>query len=199
MTELSKLNHMSHEHLSSQQLIANFQTVFVSLATVQAAHQEATRSEQALLHHLQGIGGGGYLQPTALATGNQDQVSQASLDAHIKKVQATQLDSMNAYQLQELQQQTQSAYAGRKVQITVRTPELEPVELVWFDQQHGYRNNIAKRRSFTGVITEVLLDKNALVLSPTAASKLMNSRLHSIVVYIIDPQTFTPMVEISVR
>lgn len=190
---------MPHVKPTSQQLLANFQTVFVSLMTVQAARSEAQRSEQAMINHLQTIGAGGYLQPTALLNDNQDAVSKASLDAHIKKVQADQLDDMNAYQLQELQQQTQASYANCKVQVIVRTPERQPVEIVWFDQQHGYRSNLTKKKMITGVITEVLLDKNALVLRPTAASRLLNNRLHSYIIYVIDPDTCRPMIDIAVR
>lgn len=167
--------------------------------TVQAAHYEAERSEQELLNHLQSVGAGGYLQASALASDDQAVVSHASLDAHVKKVQADQIDSMNSYQLQELQQQTQTEYAGKKVQVSVRDSSKQPVETVWFDQRNGYRSNVTKKRSFTGTITEVLLEKNALVLRPAITSRLMNGSLRSYIVYIIDPETSTPMVELTMR
>ncbi len=193
-----KMSSMPRTVPSGQTLLANFQNVFVSKATLETAHYEADRSEDELLQHLQSVSSGAYLQPTALAVDNQDAITKASLDAHIKKVQADQLDSMSAFQFQQLQQESQSTFVGHKVRVSVRLPQRQPIEAVWFDQHNGYRNSPLKRKLISGTIKEVILDKNVLIIKPSIRSRLLNSSLQNYVVYVIDPDNLLPMVDIAI-
>lgn len=190
---------MKHRQpVSGQTLVADYQTAFVSAATVEAAKYEASRSENELVQQLEHISAGTYLNPGALAATDQDTLTRASLDAHIKKVQTQQLDTMNAQQLQALVAQDKDLYAGRKVTVTVRTSTEPPIDMVWFDQQNGYRTSVCKKKSVHGTIEEVLLDRNLLVVKPGWGLKLLNSRLQSYLVYVIDPESLQPMVELQV-
>ena len=182
--------------LTGQPLVADFQTVMVSASTIQAAQYEATRSENELLGHLEAISAGTYLNPGAI--NDQDDVTRASLDAHIKKVQAEQLDSINTAQLRALADKDQADYTGRKVRITVLKPILKPVETIWFDESSGYRTGGSKKTTITGTIEAVLLDKNFLLIRPGAASRFINSNLKNYVIHIIDPETCRPMVDIAI-
>jgi hypothetical protein len=188
----------ARQPLSGQALVADYQTVFVSTATIEAASYEATRSENELVQQLERISAGTYLNPGALAATDQDAMTRASLDAHIKKVQAQQLHAMNAAQMQQLIEQDRSLYKGRKVHITVRQAASQPVDIVWFDQQNGYRTSPARKKTIVGTVEDVLLDRNLLILRPALGPRLMNSRLQNYLVYIIDPQTFSALIDITV-
>ena len=180
---------------SGQELVADFQTAFVSAATIEAAKYEAARSEDELVNQLTAVSSGNYLNPGILETDLQARMTHDSLDAHIKKVQARQLESMNAAQLQQLYVQDNQIYRGRKVQIKVLPGYKDIIESVWFNKYKGYRSGIIKKGQITGVIDQVLLDKNTLVLKPTAGSQLFNSELQNYIIYIVDPESLMPMVE----
>lgn len=188
----------SQPHTSAQPLIADYQTVFVSTATTEAALYEANRSENALISQLESISSGTYLNPAAIPGTYQDDVTRASLDAHIKKVQADQLHSMNQSQIAALVEQARSTYRNRKIQVTITAPQKEPVEMVWFDEQHGYRSSIYKKQRLSGIIEDVLLDRNILLLKPTLSMRLINSRLQNYICYVIDPETLSPMIDVTI-
>ena len=180
---------------SGQELVADFQSAFVSSATIEAAKYEAARSEDELVSQLAAVSNGSYLNPGALESDLQARMTHDSLDAHIKKVQARQLESMNAAQLQQLYVRDNQVYRGRKVQITALKGHTDVIESVWFNKYSGYRTGIIKKGKITGVIDQVLLDKNTLVLRPTSGSKLFNSELQNYLIYVVDPDTLMPMVE----
>lgn len=183
---------------TGQQLVGDYQTIFVSMSTIQAAHYEAERSENSFVSQLNAMSAGTYLNPGAIAPDYQHDMTKASLDAHVKKVQAQQLDSMNNSQLQALSAHDAGLYKGRKVKVQVLTHNEQPIEMVWFDPQHGYRSNISKRPSVSGIIEEVLLDRNLLVLRPAFGSRMLNSSLKNILVYVINPDTMQPMISLNV-
>ncbi len=182
---------------SGQQLLADFQTVFVSMATIEAAKYEAARSENALLDHLDAVSGGNYLNPGRLSSDEQADLTRTSLDTHIKKIQAQQLDSMNARQLQDLQAQARSTYIGRKMTVTTLKPKSGAIETIWFDQRSGFRTSVTRKRKVTGVVLDVLLDRNVLILRPTIGARLLNSNLENYMVYVIDPIELMPMVDFT--
>ncbi|MDB5170204.1 MAG: hypothetical protein JWN82_600 [Candidatus Saccharibacteria bacterium] len=182
---------------SGQQLLADFQTAFVSAATIEAAKYEATRSEDELIDHLSAVSSGTYLNPGNLSSDMQADLTRSSLDTHIKKVQARQLDSMNAQQLKQLLDEDRTMYIGRKISVRVLNPRSEAVESVWFDQRAGFRSGTTKKQKITGVVQDVLLDRNALILKPTLSGRLLNTSLENYMVYVIDPDTLMPMVEFT--
>ncbi|HEY1063834.1 MAG TPA: hypothetical protein VGE30_00890 [Candidatus Saccharimonadales bacterium] len=191
------MRHRSPPVGSGQQLLADFQTAFVSAATIQAAQYEADRSENALLDHLAAVSGGTYLQPGNLSPDEQTDLTRSSLDAHVKKVQAQQLNAISAQQLQELQEYVKNTYIGRRVTAHSLHPKSGAIETVWFDQRAGFRNNATRKQKVTGVIQDILLDRNVLILKPTFTAKLINSNLENYMIYVIDPVSLKPLVDLT--
>jgi len=185
------------QYLTGKNLLEDFKTVFVSMATIEAAQHEAERSESAVMAYLSKVNSGFYLNPNAISENSQMNAARASLDAHIKKVQVQQMTSMNAQQLQSLIDQDRSSYIGRKVRVSVTSLEIMPIVSVWFDINNGYRDNQTRKRTVVGTVEEVLLDKNVLVLKPTSGMRFLYTNLQNYIVYIIDPETLTPMVDIT--
>ncbi len=183
--------------ISGQLLVADFQTVFITVATTMAAKQEAERSESALVSQLSYISNGSLLNPSNLGADAQTAITRESLDAHIKKVQAEQLSALSAQQLENLMHQDKMRYVGKKVKVTVLDTVIPPIESVWFNPHTGYRNSITKKMVLAGTIEEVLLDQNALVLKPPFMSQLINRELQHYVVYIVNPDSLAPMVELT--
>jgi hypothetical protein len=183
--------------VSGQLLVADFQTVLVSTATSLAAKQAADMSEAVLVDQLNSMSSGSFLDPGNLPAEAQTDITRESLDAHIKKFQALQLDALSAQQLESLIAQDNTLYAGRKVHVSVIDPSLEPVEFVWFNSQTGYRTSTVKKTSLTGTIQEVLLDQNTLILQPSLTARLFGGDLHSYLVHVIHPQTLLPVVELT--
>ncbi len=182
--------------VSGQLLVANFQTAFLNIATTTVAEHEATRSEAALEDHLAALSGGMYLQPGNLDEGTQHDISRESLDAHIKKIQARQLSALSDAQLEELVTQTKATYQSRKVKVTVLDATNSPLEYIWFNPHTGYRTSTSKKLSVTGTIEEIRLEDNVLLLRPSFWARLPNRELTSYAVYVIDPDTLVPMIEL---
>lgn len=182
---------------TGQFLLADYQTAFVAAVTLLVAKNEAERSENALVNQLTSMGGGAYLNPGNLTNALQTDMTRASLDAHIKKVQAQQLDSISATQLEAMSHQDQLDYVGRKVQIIPKTGKTDAMEAVWFNPQTGYRVSPLKRSKVTGTISEVILDQNVLVLKPGVLARTINPELKQYLIYVIDPQNLEPMVGIT--
>lgn len=186
----------SDKQLSGANLLADFQNVWVALATTAAAKYEADRSEHALLQHLNAVGGDTYLQPTQLANSDSD-IAKASLDAHIKKVQADQLNAISLQQIQALVAADNALYKGKRVRVAMLQKNNQSVESVWYNPQTGYTNSPLKYGRVSGFIDEVVLDRNILVLKPTLKTRLLAGALHYYVIYPISPATVTPAVSIE--
>lgn len=183
--------------LSGQQLVADFQSAFIALATSQVAHQEAARSESELMQQLSYWSRGGYLQPGTIDGTGQADVSRASLDAHIKKMQAEQVEAMKNAHLDSLIQDNKLIYTGQKVTVDVVGASESPIDVLWFNPHSGYRSNPFPKKHVSGVITEVALDKNLLLVRPGKMTTIINPELQCYVVYVIHPATAEPMVSLS--
>lgn len=183
--------------LSGELLVADFQNAFVSAATAEYAKQSAAQSENDLLNQLSYWSGGNYLNPGNIDANVQQDVSRASLDAHVKKVQAQQLESLSLAQLSALITEDNKVYKGKKVVIEAIHSEIKPIDAVWFNPRTGYRSNTIQKSSVTGTIQEVALDKNVLILKPKMLPRMINKEFQAYFVYIIDPRTAQPMVRIS--
>lgn len=184
--------------VSGALLVADFQTAFASAAAADVATYEAERSENELMGQLAAVSGNHLLNPATLPLSNNYDISRISLDAHIKKVQAQQIKNMSSEQLQNLMEQANYNYRHKHVAVRVLMPDHQPIESVWLQPGLGYQNHPTTKHSATGTIEQVLLDKNALVLRPRWQQRIVNSRLKHYIVYIIDPQTLQPMVEVAI-
>lgn len=194
---MNKAKKSNNPIVSGQLLLADFQSAFVGLATAQLALDEAHRSEEAIVSELHSLTGQTYLNPGGISPMRQNDIGRASVSAHVMKVQADQLQQMSQQQLIALQDEVASNYIGKKVLITPLEASQSPFDTVWFNQHSGYRSNQNTKKQIKGTIAEVALDKNLLVVKPTLFPRMINSELNAYFVYVIDPLTAQPAVEIT--
>lgn len=176
-------------------LIADFQSAFAAIATAEYAVNEAANSEGAVVSELRSLSDQTYLNPGSISPVRQNDIGRASLNAHVMKVQAAQLQQLSQEQLFTLQSQITADYIGCKVRITATTDG--PFDAVWFSDQTGYRTNPLKKTAITGTIAEVNLAQNLLVLKPNLLPRLINREFVAYFAYVIDPATLQPAVKID--
>jgi len=181
------------------QLVADYQSVFISMATAQWARHQAKDSENEFLGRLTEMSSGGYLQPSNIGDSEQDSLKRASLDAHIKKIQSQQFEELRQGQIKSLSEENNNIYSGKKVEVIPMNAPQTPFDGVWFNSHKGYRSNPINNKKIKGTIKEVNLEKNILIVAPSIGPRLINSELHSYVVYVINPETAEPMVDIKLR
>ena len=109
------MKHHAQSKRTGQQLVADYQTVMVSSSAIDAAAYEAERSENELMQYLASTSSGNYLQPGDLGNPNESSIGRASLDAHVKRVQAQQLQALNHEQMRQLSAQDKQDFIGRQV------------------------------------------------------------------------------------
>lgn len=177
-------------------LVADYQNVLISMATMQTAKQEADISEQSTMQYLSSVDAG-VLNPQDIPLGVQSGLAKASLDAHIKKAQASQLEAMGTSQIEQILKQDKLNYQNKKVLVKILQSDQKPVESLWFDPNKGYKKGVVSTKSIKGKIEEVMLDKNALLIRPTFFSKLFNPARHYFIIYIVNPETLEPMVSLD--
>lgn len=191
------MKHHAQPKRTGQQLVADYQTVMVSSSAIDAAAYEAERSENELMQYLASTSSGNYLQPGDLGNPDESSIGRASLDAHVKRVQAQQLQALNHEQIRQLSALDKQDFIGRQVIIEQLDPSRKCIELLWFDTQNGYRSNPTNKRRIYGIIEDVLLDKNILLIKPRLRNRLLTSNLQGYVVYVIDPVSAQPLVSCS--
>ncbi len=188
----------SNNNVNGGDLVEDFRTAMIVRSTAEYAKEEADRSEQETVQGLDAISRGAYLNPTFVPEDIQDKITRASVDAHIKKVQASQIGQQSKAQLSELQLSASEKYVGKKVTITVLQKDEKPIESVWYDPKYNqYYPGVVNTKGISGKIEEVMLKKNALMIKPNLLSKLGASNRKYFVAYIINPNTLEPMVSLS--
>lgn len=191
------MKHHAQSKRTGQQLVADYQTVMVSSSAIDAAAYEAERSENELMQYLASTSSGNYLQPGDLGNPDESSIGRVSLDAHVKRVQAQQLQALNHEQMRQLLAQDKQDFIGRQVVIEQLDPSRKCIELLWFDTQNGYRSNPTNKRRIYGIVEDVLLDKNILLVKPRLRNRLLTSNLQGYIVYVIDPVSAQPLVSCS--
>lgn len=191
------MNSDENIEVSGRQLVADFQSALLSITTKEVAQYEAHRSEAELLQSLGASSHGNYLNPSNLDSQTESNAARASLDAHIKKVQAEQIKSLSENQIQTTINDDNKAYKGKKVRITLIDKTYQPFETLWFDNQRGYRNFIFKKNSVEGSIEELMFEKNAMLIKPKMLRRLVSNDLKYFIVYVINPDTGEPAVDIT--
>lgn len=184
--------------ISGQVLVADFQSAYVGLATAELAKSEAHRSEEAIVSELQSLSSQSYLNPNGISPVRQNDIGRASVNAHVMKVQAEQLQQMSYQQLAVLQDELSNNYIGKKVLVTPFESSESPFDTVWLNKETGYRTNQNTKKQIKGTIAEIWLDKNLLVIKPPLLPRMINSELNAYFVYVIDPVTAQPAVEVTI-
>lgn len=192
------MTHKLKTGLSGAQLVADFQSALVTIATENSATFEAVRSEKQLVQDLERISKGDYLNPVALQSDPKAYFAHASLDAHIKKVQSAQVVKASQEQLSFLEHEVSQNYKGLRVRVRVLSDASHPIECVWFDERSGFRTSVYGKRVIEGTVDNTLIDKNVIILRPGFGRRLLNSNLKSYLIYVIDPSTLQPSVSIDI-
>lgn len=191
---------MSHNTNLGTDLVEQFKNALILRSTVQYAKEEAERSEQETVQGLDAISRGTYLNPSVVPVDLQNQLTRASVDAHIKKVQANQIDQSSRQQMAELQENANKKYVGRKVIVTILNGLEKPVESIWLNPNSGqYYNGVLNTKSVTGTIEELMLEKNALLLKPHFWSRVGAKNRKYFLVYVISPDTLEAFVKFDIR
>lgn len=183
--------------VTGQQLVADYQSALISIATSNAADFEAKRSESELLDNLNSMSNGNYLNPVNIDQNFGENVARASLDTHIKKIQAEQIKTMSNTQLIETLSNDEKDFKGKRVKILSLNKDFQPFEALWFNDQTGYNPSIYKKKAIEGKIEELLIEKNALIIKPKILSRILVNDLKFFIVYVINPNTLEPAVSIE--
>lgn len=191
------MKQLNNREITGELLVADFQSAFAALATAQYAQSEAQNTENAVVAELHSMTGLSYLNPGSINPLRQNDIGRASLNAHVMKVQAAQLQQLSQEQLAALQDQVTADYLGRKVRISALDTSERPFDAVWFSDHTGYRSNPIAKPNVTGTIAEVNLEKNLIVLKPRLLPRLINREFAAYFVYVIDPATLQPAVNID--
>lgn len=182
---------------SGAQLVADYQATMINLAGAEISAAEAAQSEQLATGALQYFNGGGVLNPSLIPSDSNAQIARASVDAHIKKIQAEQYKQMSQTQLTNMMRDTNRQYKKKPVTIRVLDPAKKPIESLWFNKQRGYSTATVNTKQLKAVIEEVWLDKNTLLVKPRLVSRVFEPNRKNYLIYIIDPETLQPMVELD--
>lgn len=186
---------VSNSSTSSQSLIADFQAVFIGLSTSRTANYVAQKSEEQLLNSLS-TNGQGYLDSETLERFANDQTAMISLDAHIKKAQAGQLSSLASAQLNEISQKNSRIYRGKKVKAVSIGKDFLPFDAIWFDKNRGYKNYEYRKSKVSGKIHELNFERNYMIVKPSILSRIFINDLKFFVVYVINPNTAEPAIDL---
>lgn len=188
--------------LSGAKLVADFQTALSNLATAQTASYVAEQTEQATMQTLTSIAprdNAVYVTPQDFEPQLQQDLVRASLDAHLQKAQAAQLSDFAERQLSQTEQLDRQQYLGQRLQVKIIDAAFRPIESYWWDKQSSrYRQGFVKSGSIKGSIEDLDFHKNLLVLKPNLQSRLILPSRKFFLVYVINPSTLQPAVELAI-
>lgn len=187
--------------VSGEQLVADFHSAILNLVTMDAAQAEAKRSEAGVTEALQyatNAGNGVYITPGDIAPDTADYLVKNSLDAHLKKVQAEQIQSFTLAQVEKLQADTLDKYKGRKVRVTRIDDTEDTFVPLWEDSQTGeLKRGKYTGKAIVGAVEDLSFEQNTLVLRPTLSARTINPGRRYFLVAVISMQTLAPAVKID--
>lgn len=187
--------------VSGSLLVSDYRSAMTNLTTVETAKYMARQSEQATIHTIESAALGNnnvFVTPGDIPATSQETLVKSSVNAHLQKVQAEQLKSFTAEQIAQMEQEDKRKYIGKKIRITVTDSAIEPVESLWFDNKTGkYHKGIIKNKVIKGLIEDIVFAKNLLVIKPLWTSRLFLPARKDYFVYVINPDTLAPAVDIS--
>lgn len=180
-------------------LVADFTAAITNLSTAETAKYVAEQSELNTMSSIEAASQGQYVMPQYISPDDQASLVRSSLDAHIKKVQAEQLTSFTWGQIAQMEADDKQKFCGRKVRVTVLEPASQPIESYWYNNNIGqYTSGYVKSRVVKGIIDDISLSKNMIVLKPTLTSRLVLPGRKYFAVFVINPQTLSPLVDLAI-
>ncbi|MCA9332857.1 hypothetical protein KDA00_03205 [Candidatus Saccharibacteria bacterium] len=185
-------------NLDGGQLVEDFRSALLIRSTAEVASQEAKISEEETLQGLDEISRGAYLNPTFIPEATQEALTRASVDAHIKRVQAKQIGEQSQYKLIDMQEEVDKKYKGMNVKVIVLNRDAKPIESIWQDPNTGeFYPSTVNTKGLSGKIEAIMLEKNSIALKPGMIANLGSSNRKLFMIYVIDPQTMEPLVDLQ--
>jgi len=187
-------------HLTGPALITDFVAALTNRATAETAQFEAARTERDTIQAINAAAphNAVYVTPGDMSPAMQAAVARSSVDAHLKKVQAEQITAYTEEQLRKLELATRAKYIGRRVRVGVLDPHFKPLESYWFNTRTGRESRGTLRfRNAKGIIEDLSLRNNVLILRPTIAQRLIIPDRKYIIVYPINPANLQPAVRLD--
>ncbi len=182
-------------------LVADFEAVMNNQATAHTADYVAKQTEQQtmqMLNQATAQTNSVYVTPTDIMPNMQQQLVRSSVDAHLQKAQAAQIGAFAERQLAETEATARQDYLRKKVKVTIVDHAFRPVESYWFDERTGrYSQGTVKFGAIKGQIVDLSLRKNLLVIRPSLKGRLFNPSRKFLVVYVINPKTLKPAIELT--
>lgn len=181
-------------------LVAEFVSAITNLSTAKTAEYAAQQSEAQATQTINAAAphNAVYVTPDDMTPAMQAAVARSSVDAHLKKVQAQQISAYASQQLAEAEAAAKQNYKGRRVRVTVIDKAFQPLEAYWFSNKTGRASQgVVKYRSVKGIIDDLSLRNNTLLLRPTLAGRLFIPDRKYIIVYVVNPANLQPAVEIG--
>jgi hypothetical protein len=181
-------------------LVSDFQNSFMTKLTIETSKAQAKISEVDALDKIANYKNPNdiYLSPTDLPVDDKESIQNASLDAHLKKVQASQIENYGNQKISELKNEVDTKYRNRKIKITVLNKKIKPIHNAWIDSRYGriyYVKNIGN--SVSGSILEVNLKENFIKVRPNIGRKLINHNLDHYIIEVLNPADFSPLIKIK--
>lgn len=181
-------------------LLGDFQLAWSIIETVERSKFIAEQTESDTLHKLASFNqtNGIYVTPADIAVNHHDQLTHASLDAHIQKVQSNQIEQYGHQQLQDLQMAVDHTYLRQKIRVRVVDKQHHPIHSCRQDKTDGqyyYADN--RSRSVAGKIKLINLVDNYLIIQPSLGRRLTNKTIEYYLVEVINPLTNRPVIQLN--
>lgn len=194
-------NKKTAELISGPLLISQFETAINNIATAETAKYVAEKTEQETMDAINSsvAHNSVYVTPEDLSPEAQAQLLRSSVNAHLQKAQSLQINNFANQQVAEMQIQTNQLYKGKKVKAINIAGKSTPFESVWQDSRTGEVNQgQIKSKTVSGIIEEINFEKNALILTPSMKDKLLVPDRKFIIVYVLDPDSLKPAVDLII-
>jgi hypothetical protein len=181
-------------------LLHEFAGAVTNTAVAASLRYEAEQNEALALQNIAAVGASNaiYITPQDIPLDQQAYIAKTSVNAHIQKAQALQVAAYTDEQVHISELHVKEHYRGRKVTAQVISTDPWPVDTCWRDARSGqYHVNEHGPKKVSGIIEDIDLRKNYIIIRPTKIAKAVNSTVQFHRVYIISPHTFQPMVTLT--
>lgn len=198
---MNRKNRTPKPVISGDLLVSDFISAMTNLSTAETAKYVAKQTEQQAMDELRSVTAHTnpvFVTPSDIDPNAQAHIARSSLDAHLQKAQSEQIAAYAGQQVAQTEADAAQNYRGKKVRVTILDKGFEPVESVWQDKRTGqYRQGTLKRGSVKGIIEEVSLSRNRLVIRPTLGGRLLVPDRKYFFIYPVNPETLQPAVKLT--
>lgn len=186
--------------VAGDELVQDFISALTSRSIVESVKHEAAQSEDAALGGIAAADkhNNVYVTPGDISPEQQAVIAKASVNAHLQKMQAQQIEQYNADQLLAAQAAAAKKFLGCKVRVTVLDKEARPIETCWQDQRTG-KLYMGSRypKGLTGIIEGVDMSQNQIIITPTLLSRTIDKSIQYHIVYVVNPANLQPLISVS--